>query len=84
MAHYTSGAIRGSVSCSRTLRQGIDRESMLTDVFLGASEVVGEGAAAHLVGAEETEVPGHLSGDGGGQTPEETLRALQSPDGPHH
>ena len=57
---------------------------MLTDVFLGASEVVGEGAAAHLVGAEETEVPGHLSGDGGGQTPEETLRALQSPDGPHH
>src|SRR4029434_8711213 len=24
MAHCTSGAIRGSVSCSRTLRQGID------------------------------------------------------------
>src|SRR4029434_10585326 len=24
MAHYTSGAIRGSVSCSRTLRQGIE------------------------------------------------------------
>src|SRR4029434_3427411 len=29
MAHCTSGAIRGSVSCSRTLRQGIELENLL-------------------------------------------------------
>src|SRR4029434_1744460 len=29
MAHCTSGAIRGSVSCSRTLRQGMELENLL-------------------------------------------------------
>src|SRR4029434_8376363 len=29
MAHCTSGAIRGSVSCSRTLRQGIELANLL-------------------------------------------------------
>src|SRR4029434_7488015 len=35
MAHCTSGAIKGSVSCSRTLRQGIELAtfSLLTDFF---------------------------------------------------
>src|SRR4029434_6430253 len=35
MAHCTSGAIRGSVSCSRTLRQGIELATfrLLTDFF---------------------------------------------------
>src|SRR4029434_8847943 len=35
MAHCTSGAIRGSVSCSRTLRQGIELATfcLLNDFF---------------------------------------------------
>src|SRR4029434_11284948 len=35
MAHCTSGAIRGSVSCSRTLRQGIELVTfcLLNDFF---------------------------------------------------
>ena len=36
MAHCTSGAIRGSVSCSRTLRQGIELSTfwLLNDLYI--------------------------------------------------
>ena len=34
MAHCTSGAIKGSVSCSRTLRQGIELATSCTTVAL--------------------------------------------------
>src|SRR4029434_2911021 len=41
MAHCTSGAIRGSVSCSRTLRQGIELATLcfLNDFFTSCTTV---------------------------------------------
>src|SRR4029434_10386057 len=41
MAHCTSGAIRGSVSCSRTLRQGIELATfcLLNDYFTSCTTV---------------------------------------------
>src|SRR4029434_7523834 len=41
MAHCTSGTIRGSVSCSRTLRQGIDLATfcLLNDLFTSCTTV---------------------------------------------
>ena len=39
MAHCTSGAIRGSVSCSRTLRQGIATFCLLNDFFISCTTV---------------------------------------------
>src|SRR4029434_6445212 len=41
MAHGTSGAIRGSVSCSRTLRQGIELATfcLLNDFFTSCTTV---------------------------------------------
>src|SRR4029434_9670368 len=41
MAHCTSGAIRGSVSCSRTLRQGIELATfcLLNDLFTSCTTV---------------------------------------------
>lgn len=56
----------------------------LTYVVFVTFHVVGEGGAAELVGAKEAKVTGHLSGDGGGQTLEEALRALVLHDGFHH
>lgn len=56
----------------------------LTNVIFVTFHVVGEGGAAELVGAEEAEVAGHLSGDGGGQTLEEALRTLIPHDGFHY
>src|SRR4029434_3856652 len=42
ISHCTSGAIRNSVSCSRTLRQGIERATfcLLNDFFTSCSTVV--------------------------------------------
>lgn len=56
----------------------------LTYVVFFTLHVVGEGTAAELVGAKEAEVAGDLSGDGGGQALEETLRAFVLHDGFHH
>src|SRR4029434_7126960 len=41
MAHCTSGAFRGSVSCSRTLRQGIELTTfcLLNDLFTSCTTV---------------------------------------------
>lgn len=56
----------------------------LTNVVFFTLHVVSKGGAAELVGAEEAEVPGHLPGDGGGQTLEEAPRTLVAHDGSHH
>lgn len=58
--------------------------SLCTQVVFVTLHVVGEGGAAQLVGAEEAEVPGHFSGNGGGQALEEALRTLVPHDGLHH
>src|SRR4029434_4715586 len=51
MAHCTPGAIRGSVSCPRTLRQGIELATfcLLNDFFTSCTTVApGEIGRAHV------------------------------------
>lgn len=55
-----------------------------TYVVLVAFLVVCKGSAAELIGTEEAEVAGDLSGYGGGQALEEALRSLVPHDGFHH
>ena len=50
MAHCTSGAIRGSVSCSRTLRQGIELATfwLLNNFFTSCTTAAPLAAAVHI------------------------------------
>lgn len=55
-----------------------------TYIVFATLHVVCKGGAAELVGAEEAEVTGDLSGYGGGQALKEAQRTLVLHDGFHH
>lgn len=60
------------------------RDLACTYIIFATLHVVCKGGAAELVGTEEAEVAGDLSGYGGGQALEETQRTLVLHDVFHH